>query len=182
MSKLNQISSRNIIQGSDIDFNRDIQFGDEINDRMSKRNIPDNVLQPNFDPRPVSTKYSLFPIIDRRTSPNVMKTKYDSYSPSRNFNPGNDRAPVNGFLDNIGIESELRGNNYKLTGGDLGHKYIPSRDGPLYKNLVGNPLENPDPTHNLLFKQEKYVQMNAVNPSIGRDLFHNNTRVQLRNT
>ena len=53
---------------------------------------------------------------------------------------------------------------------------------PYYKNLVGNPLENPDPTHNLLFKQEKYVQMNAVNPSIGRDLFHNNTRVQLRNT
>jgi len=182
MSKLNQISNRNLINGSDIRFNNEETSCDEINKRINLRYKPDSHLQPNFDPRPVSTKYSLFPIIDRRPSPNVMKTKYDSYSPSHNFNPGNDRAPVNGFLDNIGVESELRGNNYKLAGGDLGHKYIPSRDGPLYKNLVGNPLENPDPTHNLLFKQEKYVQMNTVNPSIGRDLFHNNTRVQLRNT
>jgi len=182
MSKLNQISSRNIIQGSDIDFNRDRQFDDEINDRMSKRNIPDNVLQPNFDPRPVSTKYSLFPIIDRRIETTVTKNKYDAYTPSNNFNPG-DSAPVNGFLDNVGIESELRGNPYKLTGGDLGYKFIPSTSGPLYNNTVGNPLDVPDSKHHLLFKKDEYRQsVSNIDPSIGKDLFHNNTRVQLRNT
>jgi len=182
MSKLNQISNRNVIKGSDISFKDEETTGDVINKRITERYKPDSQLQPNFDPRPVSTKYALFPIIDRRTEPGVMKHKYDSYLPSSNFNPGNRGAPVNGFLDNICVESELRGNNYKLTGGDLGHKYIPSRDGPLYKNQVGNPLEKPDPKHNLLFKQNTYVQTNSVDPSIGRDIFHNNTRVQLRNT
>jgi len=182
MSKLNQISSRNIIQGSDIDFNRDRQFGDEINDRMSRRIIPDNVLQPNFDPRPVSTKYSLFPIIDRCTEATITKNKHDAYTPSSNFNPG-DSAPVNGFLDNVCIESELRGNPYKLTGGDLGHKFIPSTSGPLYNNTVGNPSDVPDSKHQLLFKKEQYSQnVSNIDPSIGKDLFHNNTRVQLRNT
>jgi hypothetical protein len=182
MSKLNQISSRNIIQGSDIDFNRDRQFGDEINDRITRRIIPDTVLQPNFGPRPVSTKYSLFPIIDRRTTSTVMKDKHDAYTPSSNFNPG-DSAPVNGFLNNVSIESELRGNSYKLTGGDLGHKFIPSTSGPLYNNTVGNPLDIADSKHQLLFKKDKYVQsVSNLDPSIGKDLFHNNTRVQLRNT
>jgi hypothetical protein len=182
MSKLNQISNRNSINGSDIRFKNEETVSDEINKRINQRYKPDSLLQPNFDPRPVSTKYALFPIIDRRTTSNVMKQKYDSYSPSQNFNPGNDGAPVNGFLDNIGIESELRGNNYKLAGGDLGHKFFPSRDGPLYNNVVGNPLETPDPKHNLLFKKNTYVQSNSIDPSIGRDIFHNNTRVQLRNT
>jgi len=182
MSKLNQISNRNLIQGSDIAFNRARQFGDEINDRMSMRIVPDTGLQPNFDPRPVSTKYSLFPIIDRRTEATVMKEYHDAYTPSSNFNPG-DSAPVNGFLDNVSIESELRGNSYKLTGGDLGHKFIPSTSGPLYNNMVGNPLDIADSTHHLLFKKEEYVQsVSNLHPSIGKDIFHNNTRVQLRNT
>ena len=51
MSKLNQISTRNIIQGSNITFKRDRQACDEINHRMTTRNIPDTTLQPNFDPR-----------------------------------------------------------------------------------------------------------------------------------
>lgn len=182
MSKLNQINSRNIIQGSNITFKRDRQACDEINDRMTTRNIPDTTLQPNFDPRPVSTKYSLFPIIDRRREATVTKNKHDAYSPSSNFNPGTS-APVNGFLDNVGIESELRGNTYKLTGGDLGHKFMPSRSGPLYNNIVGNPLEMPDSKHHLLFKKDRYRDPDSnIDPSIGKDLFHNNTRVQLRNT
>jgi hypothetical protein len=182
MSKLNQISSRNIIQGSQIDFNKDRQFGDEINDRMSMRNVPDTVMQPNFDPRPVPTQYSLFPIIDRRTEATVAKNKYTPYKPSSNFNPG-DSAPVNGFLDNVSIESELRGNSYKLTGGDLGHKFIPSTSGPLYNNTVGNPFDIADSRHNLLFKKDEFIQnVSNIHPSIGKDIFHNNTRVQLRNT
>jgi len=182
MSKLNRISDENIIKGSDITFERERDAGDEINYRMSRRIIPDNTLQPNFDPRPVSTKYSRFPIIDRRIQPTIVNNRYDAYSPSVNFNPG-DSAPGNGFLDNIGIESELRGNFYKLTGGDLGNKFIPSISGPLYSNAVGNPLEVRDQKHHLLFKKDEYRQtVSNVDPSIGKDIFHNNTRVQLRNT
>ena len=148
---------------------------DELNNRISMRNVPDSPLEPNFDIRPVSTKYSHFPIMDRQPVLKEQPRVYPNHRLRNNFNPGNDGAPVNGFLDNICVESELRGNNYKLTGGDLGHKYIPSHNGPLYNNQVGNPLEKPDPKHNLLFKQNTYVQTNGVDPSIGRDIFHNNT-------
>lgn len=180
MSKLNQISNRNTIHGSDIDFNSEKRSCDDINRRINTRIIPDSILQPNFDPRPVSTKYSIFPIIDRVKEPTVDKEKYEKYNLSGNFNPGNDRAPVNGFLENVNIESELRGNLYKLTGGDLGHKFIPARHGPLYKHNVGNPMEIPDSKHHLLFKNETYIQQRSLDDRIGKDTFHNNTRVQLR--
>jgi hypothetical protein len=34
---------------------------DELNERMFSRIHSDNSLRPNYDPRPVSTKYSVFP-------------------------------------------------------------------------------------------------------------------------
>jgi len=65
----------------------------------------------------------------------------------------------------------------------LGNKFIPSTSGPLYNNAVGNPLEVRDQKHHLLFKKDEYRQtVSNVDPSIGKDIFHNNTRVQLRNT
>ena len=43
---------------------------DELNNRMESRQFPDSPLQPNFDPRSVPTKYSKFPIINRRKTMN----------------------------------------------------------------------------------------------------------------
>ena len=37
---------------------------DGLNDRIQGRQFSDIELRPNYDPRPVSTKYSRFPIID----------------------------------------------------------------------------------------------------------------------
>lgn len=37
---------------------------DELNNRIIERNYPDIPLKPNYDPRPISTKYSHFPMID----------------------------------------------------------------------------------------------------------------------
>ena len=49
-----------------------VQYGqnervDELNDRMAQRHFPDMSLEPNYDCRPVPTKYSHFPIVNRRT-------------------------------------------------------------------------------------------------------------------
>jgi len=44
---------------------------EELNERVSNRNIPSEPLQPQFDIRPLSTKYSMMPIFDRRPIPTV---------------------------------------------------------------------------------------------------------------
>ena len=38
---------------------------EELNQRISSRNIPSNQLQAQFDIRPVSSKYAKMPIVDR---------------------------------------------------------------------------------------------------------------------
>jgi len=184
MSILNRINTSNNLLGSEIEFNRKPDRTDQLNSRINNRNIPDAALKPNFDPRPVSTKYALFPLIDRKTAPTVEKKEYNKYSLETNFNPGNDKAPVDGFVNNISVETELRGQNYKMTGGDLGNKYIPSTSGSLYNVSVGNLLDVPDSKHKLLFERTVLSQAphDNLHPRIGGDTFHNNTRVQLRDT
>ena len=49
---------------------------EELNRRIVDRVSTDAPLQPNFDPRPVSTKYALFPVIDRRRIPKQAIEKY----------------------------------------------------------------------------------------------------------
>lgn len=184
MSVPKNIITRNKMPGVEIDFNRTSDRTDELNTRINSRNNVGSELKPNFDPRPVSTKYALFPMIDRRGKATIEKKQYNMFSPETTFNPSSDRAPVDGFLNNVAIETELRGQNYKLKGGDLGNKYMPDIKGSLYNVQVGNAMEAPDPKHHLLFERSTFSQATHenINPRIGGDTFHNNTRVQLRDT
>lgn len=66
---------------------------DELNERMARRLEPNANMTPNFDPRPVSTKYALFGIVDQRTKPepnaiqatHLERTRADDFQ--RGFNP-----------------------------------------------------------------------------------------------
>ena len=43
-------------------------YDNELNTKINSRHFPSTGLQPNFDPRPLSTKYSLanFPLVNNR--------------------------------------------------------------------------------------------------------------------
>ena len=56
---------------------------DELNERIASRNIPSQKLQAQFDVRPVSTKYAMMPILDRRAVPTVHIEKMPNYSCSK---------------------------------------------------------------------------------------------------
>ena len=43
-----------------------IQYDNELNERMNKRYFPTGALRPVFDIRPVSTKYGHFPLFDEK--------------------------------------------------------------------------------------------------------------------
>ena len=65
----------------------------ELNRRISSRNVPSNVLPPVFEARPVPTRYVKMPAIDCRIQPKVqIENQSHNYSPYTTFNPG-DSAP-----------------------------------------------------------------------------------------
>jgi len=155
---------------------------DELNTRIFDRIFPDIELRPNFDPRPVSTKYSLFPIVDSYPRTTEPYKPYLDYYPEIMFNPGNAKAPISGIINKIDLETDLRKSN-------LGNKYIPPLDSDMYKvNIISSDDGAAIREHPLLFSPflvNSDVDANIGNtipPSVGIDKFHNHTRTQLRGT
>ena len=159
---------------------------DDLNERITSRQFPDMRLRPNFDMRPVPTKYSHFPIIDRRTPATSNINHYLDYSVEVNFNPGNGRAPPAGYMNNVDKEMQLRNQFFALQkSGDKG-TYIPSAESDLYSSTIVSikgDYEKMGGTHTLLFEKptlDVTMHPNVVNSAIGKDRFFNHTRTQLR--
>jgi hypothetical protein len=162
---------------------------EELNQRTYERNVPDIVLEPNFDPRPVPTKYSIFPIIDRKVQ--VDAVTYPNYN--NEFTGSN--APVSGYFQHIDDETSLR-NQYPLDKSDK-NVYVPSSKSDMYgipvmydKFDAGNwqknniyPFLSYQQTvqpHPALFEQMVFKPHVSFD-SVGNNLLNNHTRTQLRN-
>ena len=153
---------------------------DELNDRIYSRSFSDIPLAPNFDPRPVPTKYSLFPIVNRRTEPSVKIQPAITHQVELNFNPATHNAPPAGYFNNIDVETTLRNQTVALQHGAGQGVYIPSTQSDLYKvSVPSGPPGAPQP-HPDLFSRETYQTAILENNRIGADRFHNYTRTQLR--
>lgn len=153
---------------------------ERTNQIIYSRNIPDQPLQPYLDVKPVSTKYSLMPIVDPRKESNVNLINCPMFNPHEHFNPGTSKAPWSGYASKINTESELKNQIYALQKCSQS-VYIPNSNSDLYEykykphNIVSNP-------HELLFRQNDF---NLFNPNpdsnvIGHNLFNNSTREQLK--
>ena len=155
---------------------------DELNDRMSSRYFPTQELQPNFSPRPVPTKYSLFPVIERRAPITEPIRQMPRHSVSENFNPATRNGPVTSYLANVDTETILRNQTTTLQHGAEQRVYVPSSQSDLYKTHAVGRVEVQ--THPLLFEQQQYAttQKNTGEQyGIGKDQLYNHTRTQLRN-
>jgi len=157
---------------------------DELNARIQSRNYADHALPPNFDPRPVQTKYVKFPALDVYRKPIVqIESNYD-YGLETNFTPPlMSVGPVSGFLNRVNTESSLRNQYFALQKGADQGIYVPDKNSDLYRVRI--PYIPGEQTHPLLFENTQLDQSphpNTINePQIGADMFHNNTRTQLRN-
>ena len=158
----------------------------ELNDRISSRHFPDIQLQANIDFRPVPTKYSHFPIIDRRTTAIVPINHYLDHNVEFNFNPGNDRGPVYGYFNHVDTEMQLRNQYFALQKSGNKGAFIPSTTSDLYHSTMytlPGQYENSGGTHTLLFISPDLnapLHPNVANNNIGKDRFFNHTRTQLR--
>lgn len=155
---------------------------DELNERINKRQFSDRPLAPNFAPRPITTKYSRFPIVDRRGCENEPILEKEVHSVGSNFNPGTHRAPPDGFLQNVDMESVLRNQHIAIQKGANQSVYVPDSRSDLYNVTVPkkvDPMPNP-----LLFTPMRIFpsvqEENVRKMNIGNDVFNNHTRNQLR--
>jgi hypothetical protein len=150
-----------------------------LNQRISSRNIPSATLQPQFTLRPVSTKYSLLPILDRRAVATEKIHQSSIFNTNGIFNPGTAQAPWSGFSSKINVESDLKNINFALQKADQAH-YIPDSTSDMYNNVVpSTPIDQPFPG---LFEKPILGNFDPNTHSIGQDTFNNHTRHQLKNT
>ena len=153
---------------------------DELNDRISSRYFSDKPLQPNYNPRSIPTKYSLFPIVNRRKEVKEVLNTYPDYNGYDNFNPGTAKAPPCGFINNVDTETILRNQAFALQHADQ-NVYIPSSQSDLYKvEVVSRPSEQPHPLLFNRFTFDGRQHQNMEKSNIGKDIFSNHTRTQLR--
>jgi len=151
----------------------------EISNRIAERNMPSRPLQPQFSQRPVSTKYALLPIIDRRAKSNVPIHTEPTFSVENVFNPGNTQSPWSGFASNINDESTLRGQFFALQNCEQ-KEYVPSTKSDMYQvEAVGRKEQQQFPG---LFHEQQFAPFNPNTCDLGKDLFNNSTRVQLMNS
>lgn len=159
---------------------------DELNERIQSRHFSDIPLTPNFDPLPISTKCSHFPLINNRTTCNQIIRPEIYHTVEFNFNPSTRNAPPSGYFNNIDDETLLRNQTYKLKHGDNKKIFIPSSKSDLYvdynnSNKTGSSKTDPNHRHSLLFSNEKLqTTIPRSLENIGKDIFSNHTRTQLR--
>jgi len=134
---------------------------DELNNRINARYSVDTMLHPHYDPRPISTKFILFPTIDCKLPETVPIASYQQYSTESNFFPGTTNAP--GYHSCIDSESQLR----KETTGTYIPALVNRRDSTQLNQVYTNSFSK---------------ITNTVDSKIGNEIFFNHTRTQLRNT
>lgn len=163
---------------------------DDLNERINRRLECDQPLPVLFDPRSVPTKYSQFPIIESRNkrgdSMDVVGNRIvqrprsaNYYDVNKTFAPLNRRGPTNYFLANVDTETVLQNRHVAYQKFADQGVYVPHSSSDLYKvEAVGRQEEQ---THPALFvKQEYSTSGSKVASLVGREMFHNNTRTQLR--
>jgi len=158
---------------------------DELNHRIFARNLASAPLQPNYNPRPVPTKYSRFPIIDRRAPIKESLNTYPEYNVSSNFYAGDGRAPINGIMNNIEVETLLRNQYFALQKGADHAIYVPDSTSDLYNVTLPENTQRREPQpHPDLFEHyqlDTRTHPNVTNmPYVGNAQFFNHTRTQLR--
>lgn len=155
------------------------EIHNQTNNRIYSRNIPSQTLQPSIDFRPVSTKYSYFPLVDPRKQSQTSLTPTPIFNSNHTFNPGNTKSPFSGFATNVNLESELRNQVYSLQKCSQS-VYVPNSNSDLYKVKIMHHNE-PNP-HELLFRETAFDTFNP-NPDAnicGKNLFYNTTRCQIK--
>jgi len=155
---------------------------DELNDRLQARQFSDKPLAPNFSGRPVQTKHSRFQILDRRAPFQEPIFAMEQHNVETNFSPATHRGPPSTYFTHVDVESGLRNQTVALQKGAIQSVYVPDSTSDLYRVQVpSSSTIGPNP-HLGLFASQTFRETRTatMNNHIGKDVFNNHTRTQLR--
>lgn len=152
---------------------------DEINNRIYDRNIPSTTLEPQYSIIPVATKYGYMQVLDQYKKTTIPLNKYTPYSTKAIFNPGNAKAPWNGFSNNVNVESSLRNQFFALQKCEQS-EFVPKSTSDLYQTKIDFKAQKQ--SHLLLFETPDLEPFNPNVQNIGNNLFNNHTRYQLKDS
>lgn len=151
----------------------------QLSNRMFERNVPNVPLQMNYDPRPVDTRFVLFPALDCRTQPTVPRERRPVFNPRVMFSPGTS-LPFSGFQKNVDNESKLQNIIFPLQTCPQA-KYIPGTSSDMFDNrYLSKTTRQVKMTNPYLFTKTTFAPFNPNTCGIGHKLFNNFTRVQTR--
>ena len=154
-----------------------ISYDNELNQKLNKRYFPSQELQPNFDFRPESTKYTHFSTSNNSKQSNEELRPYKKYNTHKVFYTGNDKAPTSFYFDNVDVESTLRSQFFALQRNDKSN-YIPSINSDLYNHnsTLTNVPKNLE-TNRLQF----LINTNMDPCNLAPNTFNNSTRHNVKN-
>lgn len=154
-----------------------IKYDNELNNRLHSRIFPDMTLKPNFDFRPVSTKYTKFMVEspNEETINQTSNMKYNYFNPHKTMYTGNAKAPFHYALDNVDVESKLQNRFFALQKNDQS-TYVPPLHSQLYKH---DSILQDKPKSSF---QEVVYSFNPDPCNLAPSQFNNATRNNLRNT
>jgi len=157
---------------------------DELNGRIYSRNIADVPLSPNFDPRPIATKQSVFPVINSRSPVTEPIRQAIRFHQDIHFAPTNNtRVNADIYFSNIDVETSLRNQTTALQHGASQGVFIPSSKSDLYnstKCVAGRNESQPFPHLFKVAPSKFHTDIPENLTGIGRNSFFNHTRNQLR--
>lgn len=146
--------------------------------------------RPNFSARAVGTRYSLFgqrPACSASSEPRPAPTAVPS-EPTRmlcaqqpTFHPSSHNGPALAFRANVNTETMLRNQYIALQHGAEQGVYVPAETSDLYMSRMAAGTYTD--AHASLFAAPQFQQPTAAVASqpIGKALFNNHSRTQLRN-
>jgi hypothetical protein len=150
---------------------------DELNNRISYRNRPSEMMNSVYDPRPSETRRVVFPGLDCRHQSTIPIADSGHYNQHGMFNPGVN-APYSGYAHAVDAESSLQNIFMAKQKYCPQSQYIPSTSSPLYnKDQFSKNVTTPNP-HYLLEKREIVTSQTPNTYDMGLERFHNHTRQQ----
>jgi hypothetical protein len=97
-----------------------------------------------------------------------------------NFSPATRNGPTDAYLANIDVETVLQNRHVALQHGADQGVYVPSSKSDMYGFSAAGRQEDMGERSLIFDKQSFATKVPEVANKIGRDVFQNNTRTQLR--
>ena len=149
---------------------------EEINHKIYERNVPSSMIPQPLSFRSTPTKYSLFPVLENS---NPEPSKLRDFSLENTFFPGIN-APYCGYVNKVNDESYLKNMFFALQSCPQA-SWVPDSTSELYNTRKMHDSLNISKHHRLFEKDDLGMSNpNPCNITLGRNLFDNNTRMQVK--